>query len=172
MLARYWHFRSICNDGPVGAFEGSVANFGVLSSGRTEPRYVKYHRLYDWISGSLLSSFDVPNAPLGRPRRVPLALAAITPSCVRSAIRSRSISAKRPKRMSRAFVCQVCLPSKRIASLIAMRRPPFCPRESMRCRICPRLRLQAREFADDQAVTGRQGCDERQHMGALGGLSG
>ena len=39
---------------------------------------------------------DVPKAPLGRPSRFPLALAAASPSLVRSEIRSRSTSANNP----------------------------------------------------------------------------
>jgi hypothetical protein len=52
------------------------------------------------ISPSLPSSFDLLRAPLGRPSRLPRAFAAAKPSLVRSAIRSRSISAKSPKRLS------------------------------------------------------------------------
>ena len=42
------------------------------------------------MSCSLPSSLDVPKAPLGRPSNFPLALAAASPSLVRSEIRSRS----------------------------------------------------------------------------------
>jgi hypothetical protein len=41
-------------------------------------------------------SFDVPSTPLGRPGSRPWARAAAKPSLVRSAIKSRSISAKSP----------------------------------------------------------------------------
>ena len=41
------------------------------------------------MSCSLPSSLDVPKAPLGRPSSFPLALAAASPSLVRSEIRSR-----------------------------------------------------------------------------------
>ena len=50
------------------------------------------------ISSSWPSSLGLPRAPLGRPSRLPLALAAASPSLVRSEMRSRSTSAKSPNR--------------------------------------------------------------------------
>src|SRR5919106_2587410 len=52
----------------------------------------------------------------------PLARAAASPSLVRSEIRSLSTSANSPNRAIITLVCMSCLPSKRIASLIAVKR--------------------------------------------------
>ena len=63
-----------------------------------------------------------PRPPLGRPSRFPLALAAASPSLVRSEIRSRSTSANNPNRAIITLVGRSCLPSNSIASLMAMKR--------------------------------------------------
>ena len=60
--------------------------------------------------------------PLGRPSKRPLARAAANPSFVRSEIRSLLTSAKSPNRAIITLVCMSCFPSKRIDSLIAMKR--------------------------------------------------
>ena len=58
-----------------------------------------------------------PKAPLGRPSRFPLALAAASPSLVRSEIRSRSTSANNPNRAIMTLVRRSCLPSNSMALL-------------------------------------------------------
>ena len=63
-----------------------------------------------------------PRPPLGRPSSFPLALAAASPSLVRSEIRSRSTSANNPNRAIITLVGRSCLPSNSIASLMAMKR--------------------------------------------------
>ena len=68
------------------------------------------------------SFLPVDQAPLGRPRSFPLALAAASPSLVRSEIRSRSTSANNPNRAIITLVGRSCLPSNSIASLMAMKR--------------------------------------------------
>ena len=61
--------------------------------------------------------------PLGpRPSSFPLALAAASPSLVRSEIRSRSTSANNPNSAIITLVRRSCLPSNSIASLMAMKR--------------------------------------------------
>ena len=53
---------------------------------------------------------------------LPLALAAASPSLVRSEIRSRSTSANNPNRAIITLVGRSCLPSNSMASLMAMKR--------------------------------------------------
>ena len=61
------------------------------------------------MSCSLPSSLDVPKAPLSRPSSFPLALAAASPSLVRSEIRSRSTSGKQSEQGDHHLGSQVLL---------------------------------------------------------------
>src|SRR5688572_26955142 len=108
----------------------------------------------DRISPSLPSSFDLLRAPLGLPSRLPRAFAAAKPSFVRSAMRSRSISAKSPKSAIMALVWRFCFPSNKVDCLFDRHEAHFLLDEAINdLQNLTKATAKTRQLTDDDSIT-------------------
>ena len=122
------------------------------------------------MSSSLPSSFDLPRAPLGRPRRLPRALAPARPSLVRSTIRSPFDLRKQPEEHDHRLGLEILLALESNGLLDRHEVHALVDQAVNDVQDLAETPAQTRQLADDEPVAPLQRLDLFHQFSPLGGM--